>query len=359
AGKSVVLLEPDRGYYGISQMFAAGRIFQSVAMSSKDKNSFAQLVQLCRRFSKDKKYLIARFANQAQADFFAEQVSPSPMINHSYDDPDLDAIATIVRQEPKEFTVLAIYDRLRAGIQLDTKNICAVYDTAGANTDTTAQGLLGRCCGYHKESHGVEVYCNKKAATRYLRWVESSFNRESIPGKSKNIVQGAEPAVGRWRTTVPVLLDLPTESVAAIRREVPEGMPPNKRRYRQCPSEVVRALRKKFPQVEELGWQESRRGNMIVFDELNSEKSFKDWWIKNLTGSLKGKPTSGFDHSRLAPGKYFYLIVNLKRCDDYCGKVLVTAKEHFCLETPAVTSGKEQFHPDHNLTVQLNWQNEL
>ena len=59
----------------------------------------------------------------------------------------------LIDTEPLQMTIIWIYNSLRAGKQLNTKNVGFIHDSYSTNTDTTAQALLGRVCGYNKKDH--------------------------------------------------------------------------------------------------------------------------------------------------------------------------------------------------------------
>ena len=114
----------------------------------------------------NRKYAVVRVPNEKCSTILKKKINDElddiSVIDTHYrygDESDLNQIVSTV---PDKFTVIVIYDRLRAGVQLDTSNISFVYEQKSSNSsacDTVAQGLVGRCCGHNKEKnrHAVKA----------------------------------------------------------------------------------------------------------------------------------------------------------------------------------------------------------
>ena len=78
----------------------------------------------------------------------------------------------------------------RAGITLESQHkdvVFLVYDNSN-KPEATAQGLLGRMCGYRKDDKVIKnttFYINKEHAQAYANWEQNGFVRQSTPSKSK------------------------------------------------------------------------------------------------------------------------------------------------------------------------------
>jgi hypothetical protein len=96
-------------------------------------------------------------------------------------------INDILQNIPNNKTIIFLKGLLRAGKRVDTRNIIMTHDTSDSNVDTTVQSLLGRCCGYGKNKD-IEIFCDKISAEKYKNWVESEYDLDLVPDKSKNVI---------------------------------------------------------------------------------------------------------------------------------------------------------------------------
>ena len=98
-------------------------------------------------------------------------------------------INNILKEIPIKKTLIFIKGKLRAGKRLDYKNnVSMIHDTAISKVDTTVQSLLGRFCGYGDINKDLEIYCDELSAEKYKRWVESDYDINKVPDKSKNVL---------------------------------------------------------------------------------------------------------------------------------------------------------------------------
>ena len=91
--------------------------------------------------------------------------------------PLLDDIDRLLIVPPPLDVMIMIKGFLRAGKQLNTTHIAAVLEkpTKGkpSHIETVVQGLPGRCCGYGKANHGVQVIAAMEAAEDYVEFWRS------------------------------------------------------------------------------------------------------------------------------------------------------------------------------------------
>src|SRR5207245_785759 len=88
--------------------------------------------------------------------------------------------------QPKYPQFIFVKDYLRAGMQIDTKHICAMVDTITGQADTVTQSFAGRACGYGKQNDNVYIFTNKDNIQKYIDWVKSGFDSQSPP-TAKNV----------------------------------------------------------------------------------------------------------------------------------------------------------------------------
>jgi hypothetical protein len=180
--KAVVYLEPGEDYYGLKDMLHLDRIKQAVRLSTAEQQT-AFIGTLQERYAGQHKYAIVRMKSHHHCEEFALRLTTVGIKSLIFDTyvKRTSQVATQVLVKPEEFTVILIVHRLRASIQLDTRNVCMVHENNIKNVDTTTQGLPGRMCGYGKRDHGVEVYCNPEAIRAQIAWLDAKFSAESIP----------------------------------------------------------------------------------------------------------------------------------------------------------------------------------
>ena len=194
--KKIIVLKPGPDYYGITDLFDNELIHQSACIST-DFEKFADI--LIEEYDKQRlsgkwKYGIVRLPNQFYTSDIESElhdfITDIHFINHHYVMNEVVDFNDHIKCIPDKMTIIWIYNSLRAGKQLNTKNVGFVYDTYRSNTDTTAQALLGRILGYNKKLHKVCCYTDVASATRMLNWIKEDYALEFIPMASKNILNG-------------------------------------------------------------------------------------------------------------------------------------------------------------------------
>ena len=69
------------------------------------------------------------------------------------------------------------------GDELPKENICAVFESSSEiKTDTALQGLLGRCCGYHKKD--IDIFVPPKFINTGLKEYIESIENSGATGLS-------------------------------------------------------------------------------------------------------------------------------------------------------------------------------
>jgi len=181
-GKDVVYFKPGENYYGIADMFALEKVLPAVTLKEEgDRQAFAQVIHT--RYFGRPKYGIVRLRSHQECLSMAVHLAAlniPAFIYNSYVHTSVD-IGTILKRAPDQLIIFLLVQRLRASIQLDTQHICMVHENITATSDTTTQGLPGRMCGYGKQDHAVDVYCNVAVLKAQMEWITSGFAPECIP----------------------------------------------------------------------------------------------------------------------------------------------------------------------------------
>lgn len=189
--KEKVLLTNAVGYYGISEMFKNNKVFKSYDLKdAKSVNRFLDKI-----VSYDKKgYILVRCTEKQKEKIKNEignrlldlklidydQYSKSRILDNM-------GINDILQNVPEKKTLIFLKGLLRAGKRVDTRNVLMMHDTSESKVDTTVQSLLGRCCGYNKNTN-IDIYCDYDSAFKYKEWVDSGYAFDKLPNKSKNIL---------------------------------------------------------------------------------------------------------------------------------------------------------------------------
>ena len=189
--KKIIPLKNSEGYYGIVEMFNNNKVKGSFDL--KSSFSINQMLDTYLNLKKDG-YCIIR-CSKTQKDKILDEVGKrllnmgDPIFYDSSDKSYDQEINNILKEKPNKKTLIFIKGKLRAGKRLDyKKNVAMVHDTSVSKVDTTVQSLLGRFCGYGDINKDIEIYCDEISAKKYKRWVESGYDINKVPDKSKNVL---------------------------------------------------------------------------------------------------------------------------------------------------------------------------
>ena len=97
----------------------------------------------------------------------------------------LTGIDSILSCSPPIPVFIFVKQYLKAGKSISTDYVRAVIDLPMAGTssvDTLVQGLIGRCCGYHKNTD-VYVFTDPKIASRYVQWINGDVPKKAVMSK--------------------------------------------------------------------------------------------------------------------------------------------------------------------------------
>ncbi|CAH6421638.1 Hypothetical protein MVR_LOCUS308 [uncultured virus] len=196
AGYSKVIMEPAPSYYGLIEMFETWSssstpvIFQAKNLVDKQecRNLFTEIA-ICNY------YYIFRLPNKLDAmdtaisNIESEFKTRGARIDsYVYDMSYRENINVLLQTKPIKPTLIYLKDKLRMGEYLNTEHIYMVHDDPiNQFAHTTAQSLVGRCCGYGKASHSTIIYCDYEKARQHYLWIKGGYAVRKIPANAKYI----------------------------------------------------------------------------------------------------------------------------------------------------------------------------
>lgn len=359
--KARVLLRPGRDYYGFQDMFYLKKIHKAYNLA--DVSEQKKLINIMKKHYRSQqsqnqyKYAIIRFSNTTQAQAHREVFKglidfPVKYIKFHSKEMSLRDINKIVREPPNKFTIIEVYHSLRAGIQLDTSNICLVHETHRANTDVTAQGLAGRCCGYFKEKHNVDIYCHRDYLEKYSKLITNDFNPKYVPSNCTNIKQGhCDDACDKFIPNVPMGGKMDNELIEDLLKYKAK----NPRRYPGFMDEFIDRIGN-LEFIMERIWCNYHFVGVTILDETNKTESKTNTWIKFWNPAFnawKNRKNGAYFRNNNLDDNYddfTYVYINLKKDHEHFGFILVTSQRRMSDQPRDYirTTGKEEFHPMNN-----------
>lgn len=210
AKKHMVVLEPTSTYYGVTDMLRLGRLRS--AWSLKEDDGIRRACDTIDEFMHLNKYMLIRCHNDGalkplHSELMERYGARVKIIDYSQRNSIKD-INSIVGTEPSKPTVILLAERLRASKRLNTEHVSMCFGWCDS-ISSTMQGLLGRCCGHHKEGHGVIIYTNLKHAEIYSSWAQNMYNPFGTPSdRSHYVTGGVTSKTLSWSYNVPVELEL-------------------------------------------------------------------------------------------------------------------------------------------------------
>jgi len=187
-----VIMYPSPNYYGMAQMFESKTpvIFQAknLANPSECESLFSEiniynLYYIIRLPGKK----IFEDAVMTNLEFQFKKIN-SKIDTYIYDMHYKENINLLLNINPTKPTIIYLKDKLRMGEYLNTQYIYLVHDDPNNSfTHTTAQSLIGRCCGYFKHDHKTIIYCDYNKAYQHYEWIKSNYSVKTIPKYTKYI----------------------------------------------------------------------------------------------------------------------------------------------------------------------------
>lgn len=187
-----VIMTPNVGYYGLRQMIERKT---PVMFQAKDLSNETDCSDLFDEINLTSAYYIIRLPGRKDTSDIAmkniEKTLDTFRVNFDsviYDMYHQTNINDILKKKPTKLTIVYIKDKLRMGEYLNTEHVYMVHDDSeNSFTHTTAQSLLGRCCGYGKKNHSTLIYCDFDKAVQHYEWIINNYRKKYIPNDSKYI----------------------------------------------------------------------------------------------------------------------------------------------------------------------------
>lgn len=335
--KSLVYLPPDQNYYGITDLFQRGMIFQSIKLDSRSWDSYEQLVDLIANEYQEQqsfewKYNIIRlpskFYYQDLQDKIGELDLNVTFLNYHSElienRTDISDFNQLVQDPPSGFTIIWIYGSLRASKQLNTKHIGFVHDTAKSRPDIIAQSLMGRIFGYKKEIHDVKCYTDLESAKKIYHWIKSQYLREYIPSGCTHVKQAYTEKVKIWKLHPPMYVLLPEDLIKYYRYLKFQ----HKNRY-PYKDELIQDILVLNPDLHSIlnnpVYLPGKHGGLMILTEFNRENSYRQHFTANYRAYLDRRPVRGFCTDGLNKNAY-YIFVDLNVFSSTIGTVLIIHK---------------------------------
>lgn len=188
-----VVMKPSQNYYGLMEMF--NQINVPIVYQAKDLSSSQECSDLFEEIFVGNYYYIFRLpsilekadsvVSNIEIEMKKRKIRFDSYIYDMYYQDDLNNLLSI---EPKKPIIIYIKDKLRMGEYLNTKYVYLVHDDLNNQyTHTTAQSLIGRCCGYNKSQDRTIIYCDYDKAWQHYQWIRSGYSVKRIPRHAKYI----------------------------------------------------------------------------------------------------------------------------------------------------------------------------
>lgn len=191
----VVVMNPSADYYGLREMFAKKVPTVFPAKNLSDPNEcealFHEIVVHDLYFiirlppKKSEQNLVQK---NIENEFRKQKIGFDSNI---YDMNEKDNINELyLNHKPSKPVVIYIKDKLRMGENFNTEYVYLVHDDPkNMYAHTTAQSLIGRCCGYNKKTHQTLIYCDYDKAIEHCRWIQHDYNINYLPKKCKYVLK--------------------------------------------------------------------------------------------------------------------------------------------------------------------------
>lgn len=196
--KQQIILKNDNNYIGISDFLQNDQVFQA---ENTEKDIILRIEEAYDRMSEDKKGIIFIRTNKNQVknnislrdrfNVVELDTSNNKQIDFTQIDLRFEAMLSGRNEKYNKPIIFFIKEAMRAGQTLDEEikdYTYLVYDYTSNLPETTAQGLLGRICGYRKTDNWKKTlfFVNKLHAEQYNEWKQQGFPKIGIPPKRIN-----------------------------------------------------------------------------------------------------------------------------------------------------------------------------
>jgi hypothetical protein len=203
-----IILRTEDNYYSVEKMFLKGQIikaekpflakglnrkFTACLRESVNKGNFYSIIRSGKRTIELRDLLVDSFTDCDVKIY--DQINENKFNKEE------------LHIQPEKPTIILIRHYWRVGMTLDTRNVKLLYDTCGSTPlDTAAQSLVGRACGYNKDSFDGKVYTNIKEMQNYITFTNTGdWPKHSKINKYINTLKKREK---KFEGEIPVIEEL-------------------------------------------------------------------------------------------------------------------------------------------------------
>ena len=190
--KGVVHLKTGDGYIGVKEFNNSGKIqFSSKPIT---ENRHEHLIPVLRNYRNDKKFLVVRTQRADKDRELIKRIANSLELEYreifggsskkSFE---------ILKQKPNKTTIIHLCGKARMGQVLHKEHIAMMYESSvSPNADTLLQGLLGRCCGYHRNNN-IDIFVSHKRKDEISKYIKA-FDNDNV-SKQQELLSTISPAM--------------------------------------------------------------------------------------------------------------------------------------------------------------------
>jgi hypothetical protein len=168
-----VRLKTTDQYLSVEKMYKSKLIFKSEKAYENDTIS-SKLLKLLKEFKNSEKEVCVIRSTELSNNKYQLQKSLNGnwfeiLVCDQKSEHELSELVENKNNKSKKIIIL-LKQKGRVGVQLKTSKIDFVWDSPNSTTATTAQSLLGRCCGYGKNNSKVKIFTNLNETLNYIDW---------------------------------------------------------------------------------------------------------------------------------------------------------------------------------------------
>jgi len=271
--KNMVVLEAPDTYYGVSDMLQLNRLRE--AWSLTEEGGVDRLIDVIEQFKSQNQYMMIRCHDTKTIGLVRDAVMDQwnggvKVIDYSSNNRTKD-INTILSVPPNKPTIILLARRLCASKRLDTQNVSMCFGKCG-EISTTMQGLLGRCCGHHKEAHGVIIYTDMKHAKIYSTWCQSMYSPFGTPtDKGHYVTNGVSQHESlHWAKYAPVEIHLDQTAIDMVNDHQKGGT------YGHMTSHFRSLWQQQHPRLSTQFQDPIKQHGLMV---IHSQTSYDKFWV--------------------------------------------------------------------------------
>lgn len=203
--REVIDLKPGKGYNGIPQLLAKGKILNSFKINKTSFNKLYNDVILKHQNQNLNSYMIIRLSKHDDLEFVTNYLR---LINvcDQYDIIDEHSscakinINGILDVAPVKPTLIFIYGSLTEGYTPNLRYVSFMFEGPACSSETQIQRLMGRACGYY-DHDSPYIYTNAPVAQEYCKYLETG----QYPSACKYLIKSkSQKCVYKLKSYVPI-----------------------------------------------------------------------------------------------------------------------------------------------------------